>query len=74
MKIQLSDPDAAAPLIAALKKSDCLAARTGEDTVDVFFPWLEDGGDDHQARLELVFFLKAWSLGRPGLRTTLEEA
>ena len=73
MKIQLSDPDAAAPLVAALTNSDCLATQTGFDTVDVVFPWLESEGDARQARMELVFFLRAWASGRPGLRTTLDE-
>jgi len=73
MKIQLSDPSAAAPLIAALEQSDCLAARTGYDTVDVYFPWLLDESDAVQARMELIFFLKAWANRRPGLRTSLAE-
>jgi hypothetical protein len=73
MKIRLSDPEAAAPLVAALEKSDCLVARIADDTVGVFFPWLEDETDAQQARMELVFFLKAWASGRPGLRTTLQD-
>ena len=73
MKIQLSDPSAAPHLLAALERSDCLAARTADDTVDVYFPWLEDELDAEQARMELVFFLRAWATGRPGLRTTLAE-
>jgi hypothetical protein len=73
MKIQLSDPSAAAHLVAALERSDCLAARTSEDTVDVYFPWLKDEMDAEQARMELVFFLRAWANGHPGLQTTLAD-
>ena len=73
MKIELNDPSAAASLIAALERSDCLVARTGHNTVDVFFPWLKDDHDTAQARMELAFFLKAWARRMPGLQTTLAD-
>jgi hypothetical protein len=73
MKIQLSDPGAAASLVAALEKSDLLAAQTDDGSVDVVFPWLKNDEDALQARMELVFFLRAWASKRPDLRTTLAD-
>jgi hypothetical protein len=32
-------------LVRALNETDCLAARTAIDTVEVFAPWLLEGGD-----------------------------
>ena len=73
MKIQLSDPDAAAPLVAALEKSDCLAAQIDDGIIAVSFPWLQDARDAYQARMELVFFLRAWANSRPGLVTLVSD-
>ena len=61
MKLLISHPDLAPDLVYALNETDCLAARTGPNTVQVFAPWLVDGGDAAQAAAELLFFVKAWA-------------
>lgn len=71
MKIRVNTPHAADALIDALLVEDCLAAPTSEDTFEVFFPWVETSADAAQSRLELVFFLRAWEHGHPGLETVL---
>jgi hypothetical protein len=71
MKISLNSPHAAEELVDALLAEDCLAARTGDDTCEVLFPWVETKADATQAWMELVFFLKAWAQGHPGLETVL---
>ena len=71
MKIRVNTPDAAHALIDALLGEDCLAARTSEDTFEVLFPWVEASADAAQSALELLFFLRAWEHGHPGLETVL---
>ena len=71
MKLVLSHPELAPDLVFALNETDCLAARTALDTVEVFVPWLPDGGDSAHAAAELLFFVKAWALNHPELRATL---
>ena len=74
MKLRISHPELAPELVGALNETDYLAARTALDTVDVFAPWLLDGGDTAQAGTELLFFVKAWALQHPQFRATLLEA
>ena len=63
MKLLLSHPEFAPALVCALNETDCLAARTGLNTVEVFAPWLANGGDTAQA---------AWASRRhPDFRATL---
>lgn len=71
MKIQLSHPDFAVELVNALNETDCLAARTAADTIEVFVPWLRDSVDTSHAAAEIRFFVRAWALGHPGLRATV---
>jgi hypothetical protein len=73
MKLLLSHPELAPDLVCALNETDCLAARTGLDTVEVFVPWLADGGHSAHAAAELLFFVKAWALKHPELRATLQN-
>ena len=61
-------------LVRALNDTDCLAARTGLDTVEVFAPWLLEGGEPAHAGTELLFFVKAWSARHPLFRATLLDA
>ena len=42
---RISHPELAPELVGALNETDCFAARTAIDTVEVFAPWLLDGGD-----------------------------
>ena len=71
MKLRLSHPELAPDLVRALNETDCLAARTSPDTVEVFAPWLLDGGDTSQAAAELLFFVRAWASPHPSFRATL---
>jgi len=74
MKLQLSHPGLAPDLVRALNETDCMAAQTADDTVEVFVPWLPDGGDTTHAGIELLFFVRAWASDRPAFRATLLEA
>jgi hypothetical protein len=47
--------------MAALAAGDCLCARTGDETFVVLH---RAAGDEVEARIELGFFLRAWSSGR----------
>jgi hypothetical protein len=74
MKLLLSHPELAQDLVYALNETDCLAARTALDTVEVFVPWLSDGGNTAYAAAELLFFVKAWASSHPNFRATLLDA
>lgn len=67
----LSDPDLAPELVDALNATDCFAARTGPSTVEVFAPWLLDGGETRHAATELLFFVRAWAARHPEFRALL---
>jgi hypothetical protein len=68
MKLLISHPELAPELVCALNETDCLAARTAVDTVEVFAPWLLEGGDTGQAVTELLFFVRAWASQHPDFR------
>ena len=69
MRLLISHPELAPELVRALNETDCLAARTAHDTVDVFAPW--QAGDSAHAAIELLFFVRAWAADRPDFRATL---
>jgi hypothetical protein len=71
VKLRVSHPELAPELVGALNETDCLAARTAPDTVEVFVPWLLDGGDTAHAAAELLFFVRAWGSSHPDFRATL---
>lgn len=71
MKLLISHPDLAPELVAALNETDCLAARTTRNTVEVFVPWLLEGGNAAHAATELLFFVRAWASEHPEFRATL---
>ena len=71
MRLLISHPELAPELVYALNETDCLAARTALDTVEVFAPWLVEGGDTRQAADELLFFVRAWAWHHPHFRATL---
>ena len=74
MKLLISHPELAADLVNALNETDCLAARTTRNTVEVFVPWLLNGGEPAHAATELLFFVKAWGSRHPEFRALLLEA
>jgi hypothetical protein len=71
VKLLISHPELAPGLVSALNETECRAARTGRGAIEVFVPWLQDGGDDARAAMELLFFVRAWTLGCPEFRTVL---
>ena len=71
MKLRISHPELAPELVRALNETDCLAARTAIDTIEVFAPWLLEGGEPAHARTELLFFVKTWASRHPEFRATL---
>jgi hypothetical protein len=76
VKIQITPPHLAGQLVESLNAAECFAALTGAEAhlVDVFIPWLEQGGDPEQARMELQFFLNAWGMRHPGFKARFAEA
>ena len=74
MKLRISHPELAGDLVRALNGTDCLAARTAIDTVEVFAPWLLDGGEPAHAGNEQVYVVKAWASRHPQFRVTLLDA
>jgi hypothetical protein len=71
MKLLISHPELAPELVCALNETDCLAARTAPDTVEVFASWLVEGGDTSHAEAELLFFVRAWAAHHPDFRATV---
>jgi len=74
VKLRISHPELAPELVRALNDTDCLAARTAIDIVEVFAPWLPDGGEPAHADTELLFFVKAWASRHPQFKATLVDA
>lgn len=72
MKIRITHPHLADQLVRSLNQTDCFAAVTTADFVDVFVPWLERGGDPAQARTEILFFVKAWGMAYPDFEARLD--
>jgi hypothetical protein len=71
VKLRISHPELAPDLVGALNGTDLFAARTGVDTVEVFAPWLIDGGDMGPVATELLFFVRAWGSIHPDFDATL---
>jgi len=74
MKLQISHPGLAPDLVSALNETDCMAAQTECDTVEVFLPWLLDGDSRAHAATELLFFVRAWASDHPAFQATLLDA
>ena len=75
MRLRLSHPELAHDLVEALNATDCLAARTSNDIVDVFVPWLADGNaQGNHAAAEILFFVRAWSSAYPDFRAILLQS
>jgi hypothetical protein len=72
MKLLISHPELALELVGALNETDCVAARTSRDTLEVFVPWLLDAGGK-QAAMELLFFVRAWASDHPDFRAALHD-
>jgi hypothetical protein len=64
MRVRLSDASYAHDLTAALLRGDSLVTPAGHDTFTVVHPFARD---EHEARMELLFFLRAWQARHPGV-------
>jgi hypothetical protein len=73
MRLLVTHPELALGLVEALNETDCVAARTGSHTVDVFAPWLLEGDEPAHATTEVLFFVRAWAYSHPEFRVTLLE-
>jgi hypothetical protein len=71
MRLLVTHPELTPGLVEALNQTDCVAARTGSHTLEVFAPWLLDGGEPAQAATEVLFFVRAWGSAHPDFRATL---
>jgi len=49
-------------------------STNGRFFVEVFAPWLPDGGEPAHADTELLFFVKAWASRHPQFKATLVDA
>ncbi len=61
LRVRLSSPALGDELVRALAAGDCLCARTGDHTFVVLH---RAASDEAAARVELGFFLRAWSSRR----------
>ena len=68
MRVRLSDPSHARDLALALARGDCVATPAGLDMLTVVHP---SARDEEEARTELLFFLRAWQAGHPGVSVQL---
>ena len=59
MELQVSRPELLGALIEALRGAGCACAQLASDRCAV---WHCDASDPREARVELVFFLRAWTL------------
>jgi hypothetical protein len=58
MRVRMSRPELAGKLSDALAAGDCLCARVDDTTLLVVH---RAAADEAEARMELTFFLRAWS-------------
>jgi hypothetical protein len=68
MRLHLSDASYLDELADDLLRGDCLPTRTSGDTLLVAHPWARD---EHEARVELLFFLRAWRTRHPDVEVEL---
>jgi hypothetical protein len=68
MRVQVSEPRLLPQLVDSLLRSDCVATRVDDRTFEVLHA---DAHDEHEARVELLFFLRAWANGHPDVRAEL---
>jgi hypothetical protein len=68
IRIRLNDSAALEELRATLAASDYSTARVDGDTLLVTHPL---SIDEDAARIELVFYLKAWGVDHPGVEAEL---
>ena len=62
LRIDLDDPGAHAELTDILRANGCAVLESAPHTLHVSPPEA-----DYQADVELMFFVRAWAWGRPGI-------
>lgn len=68
MRVRISEPRLLPLLVESLTRGDCLTVPVDDSTCDVLH---QEALDEREARLELVFFLRAWAGGYPDVRAEL---
>ncbi len=68
MKIRLNDPVYLDDLAEALLRGDCVVTAVAGETLDVSHPY---ASSRDEARVELAFFVKAWTAAHPWAEATL---
>ena len=71
-RIHLTTSAAAALLMRALAEANCEVVRCDRKTVAVVKASPDDVVDRDQAKLELLFFVRAWAADHPGVAATLD--
>lgn len=68
MRVRISEPGLMTNLVESLQRGDCLSAPVAEDECQVVHPFALD---ELEARVELMFFLRAWAISYPDVRVEL---
>ena len=68
MKIALNDPAYVDELAEALLRGDCVLSAAADGTLEVSHPY---ASGREEARIELAFFLRAWTAGHPSAEARL---
>jgi hypothetical protein len=72
MKLRPSDPSLVDDLLVACREAELKARREG-DVVVVTPPRPDPDGPADQARVELLFFARAWALAYDGVRVEISD-
>jgi hypothetical protein len=68
MRVRVSDPALLGELQRYLRSAECVAERSGENTLDVSIP---RAPSDEQARREVAIYIQAWCAMNPGARAEI---
>lgn len=68
MRIRISEPQLLPQLLESLSNGDCLATPVDAATCEVVHA---QAADEREARIELLFFLRAWIRQHPDVRAEL---
>ena len=68
MKVEITDGKLLTELVDALMRSGCRANPTTRSACDVVHPL---ASSEHEALLEIAFFVRAWQLHHPGVEATV---
>jgi hypothetical protein len=68
MRVRISNPDLLPKLLESLARGDCVTVPVDDATCEVVH---RDALDEREARVELLFFLRAWAVSHPDVRAEL---